>query len=174
MGGIKFCLKGHVEQPPVSPIDVVDLMTYMSELHSDDLRGTKMLQVHLHASQTGGFDARHHRKCGLCFRDLPFYLRAVVGRVFVALARYMKLGAENGDSGRGRGRAHALEWKALLCIPDDVLWMDPTKEGWGLIDGKFGLLEGLSITLSAASASGIDKLLGFLGHFDVANDSRWG
>jgi hypothetical protein len=206
---------------PLEPSEVIELCDYIVQMAPDQRRGTRMLEVHLASCQTGGFDENNWRKCGLCFATLPFYLRALAGKVrthsaharlvtsactharlnlrgsgprvismtshahaqvYVHVCVITALGVDGTDN--MRGRAHAQEIKDLLCIPDHILWMDKTKPGWGLIHGKHPCLEGLSITISGPAVTNgstatplmhqLKDLLGFLSHFDVSNDSRWG
>ena len=157
--------------PPIDMKDVQAFVAHLLKVRACPLRGTLMVQVFLSATHPFGFDARNWRMCGPCFGSLPFHLRESMARAFVALARLAQLG-DGTVEGKGRGNSHA----AALCA---VLPLEAMLED-GLVDGVWGLLEGMSVALSGPlgelSAADVCEITarGFKCHMDVSNDSRKG
>ena len=118
------------------------------------LRGTQMLEVLLCPCQVCSFDKEGHKLHGLGFKQLVGNtLRKQVTEAFVAVGRLMELGGDDSD----RGTVHLGVWtNVLLGLEDDL-------EN-GLIDGKWGLPEGISIAVG----------MGYLPHMDNKNDSVQG
>ena len=144
------------------------LAGYLVRQCADILRGTCMVQIFLSACHPSGFDVRGWIMCGLCFASLPFWLRAHLVPVIVALARTMQLG-DNTPQGRARGRAHAH------CF-EHIINLKPFLED-GLVDGKWGIPEGVSCALSGPLTGPVEPggpPRGYFAHMDNSNDSRRG
>ena len=145
-----------------------DIATYLVRQCADVLRGTCMVQIFLSACHPSGFDTRGWIMCGLCFASLPFWLRAHLVPVIVALARTMQLG-DNTPQGRARGRAHAHCFEHIINLKP---FLDD-----GLVDGKWGIPEGVSCALSGPLTAPVQPggpPRGYFAHMDNSNDSRRG
>ena len=87
-----------------------------------------------------------------------------MAEVFIALSRLMKLG--NGtESGRGRGAAHTKCFQQILPL-------EHIKNC--LVDGEWGLVEGVSVALSDPLDDPNAAVPGYKAHMDLKNDSREG